>query len=285
MVRIISRRAISNDFLWVIGFVIVVLIVGVAWISFMVRAADTVIITQEYVARNLAYLSTMVLASPGITSYTYSSDSANLLHIQYDKTLVSVATLNKNIGTEYVSPTASIHPFPDQLTLDVQENILGDIFFTSIKDALIVSAQPIADTVCLHYTQFPFENTDQNILLLAAPEYTSLIETVVQRAPHIDTKPQQGKEYAVLILLNKKSQNQNTVVRLATPDLKSKRIACIFAEELAATLVQEDISLQGFTDIGLTSDTVGNSRRTILSIDAASFDAEKLSSAVSKIEE
>src|SRR3990167_5419370 len=87
-----GRRGFSNTFLWAIGFVVIVVIVALAWFAFMVRATDSTLINQEFSARNLAYVSTIILAAPGMVNYVYAVSGDSSFKIEYQKSFLSLAS-------------------------------------------------------------------------------------------------------------------------------------------------------------------------------------------------
>ena len=270
-----SRRAVTNDFLWVIGVVIVVVIAGVAWLAFMVRATDTTLIRQDYTARNLAYLSTLILASPGFVSYEYTGDDS--FKISYDRSLVSAAAAHSSLGNDsgYAAPTVVLHPFPSEYQLDREQQMFETISFTNLRKALLVTVQPIQDRVCTYYVNYPLSQESFTIVLLGTPETKDMRKAAAQRTSNvlfeIDQK-NNGDSRRVIIYVQENPSLEKESITLATPDFEGKKLACLFAQEYDAEIVQHEIQEQ---------DSV-HSTDTILALDVQKLDAERLSSVLAQ---
>lgn len=260
-----SNKGFSNEFLWAIGFVVVIIIVSVALIAFMVRAIDGQLIKQEFSIRNLAYISNIILSSPGIVAYSFQSEDGLKSRIQYEKSHVSLASSVEilNDTLKYSNPSLYLHPFPVNYSLDNEEFYYDKLFLTHIKNNLIVSSSPINNLECSHYLQF--NSFLANKILIYSEEREEVnekLELIKQRlGDKVDTEFVNGSSYDnydIIIILDKihnkskdkSKSNQNNLnqnqfnqsnIILSTPSIPSKKLGCILSEHFSFPMRQGEL--------------------------------------------
>ncbi len=283
--RDIGRRGFSNTFLWAIGFVVIVVIVAIAWFSFMVRATDSVLINQEFSARNLVYLSTIVLAAPGLLNYAYAVEEDISAKIEYHKSFLSLASYAPEVGTatgvasNYPAPSRYLHPFPKDYTLHTKDAFFDTLYFAMIGKTLMATTAPVADLECLHYATFkmrdafntPQKNMQQNsrILLLASGpaanttrEKLKMVQQRLGSTVVLDLSDlpvaDRTNSYRLILTVSESSSLSQNLIRSATPSFSAKNIQCQLSAAFSADRVQEELEATNSSDAAGSSDAPSN---------------------------
>ena len=246
-----NRKAIS-DFQWTIAFMIVILIIGVGWLAFVVRAGSGAEVAQDYMVRNLAYLSTTMLSQASIVSYCFNSKSDIDFQIYYNEKTVDVASMVKTGKiTGFPTPSKYLHPFPSDHKLDTNTHI-NDLCMINFGKVFRVSPNSDIDE-CDVYSQYKFSKTRQDTKLLILTSSNETLEKLNSISSVFGTKTtidlldsiygDKHKKIFDLVIIVEENEKDNPKILLGTPLKHSKKLGCAFNSELDIDVVQKDLGI------------------------------------------
>jgi hypothetical protein len=150
-----SKKGMSELY-WKVGMIFVIVLVMIAWLTFVIRAGSGTEIMQEYVTRNLAYLSTTLLAAPGTVVYHFDSNQEFDILAEYTEFEIEVASKIKELEkvSEYPRPSKYFHPFPENYKLETGK-FENNFFISKSGDKVIISSDPLDNLECDRYKQTP----------------------------------------------------------------------------------------------------------------------------------
>jgi hypothetical protein len=246
----IRSRKGFNDFYWIVAFTVIIVIVGIAWLSLVLRAGSGAEAVQEYVSRNFAYLSNVVVASPGSMVYHFSQDSDFDLKISYLKSRVSAASRLKETQniSEFPKGAEYPHPFPSSYEV-VEGSFENDFYFKKSGDEISVNELEHLDLECDRYLQEEWTKTlSSSTLLLSSSSNETLdklnelsaslpIHTVVKNLEEI----KEDERFDVVLVIEEGIEKKQLL--LSNPLPMSKRMGCLIAEEFDLVPEQSSVDI------------------------------------------
>lgn len=249
-----SKKGIS-DFYWTIAFVVIIVILGGGWLAFVVRSGSGAEIAQDYMVRNLAYLSTTMIISPSLASYCFSAKSDIDFQIEYNpKTLDVASRVSKGNITGFPSPSKYLRPFPTNYEIK-SSKFVNDFCMINLNNLFVLNndLSGYGSDECKYYSQFDFDKTksNTNLLFLSSSNETLTKLNIItpslgiaSQTELLDTFYTNGTndEYDIIIIVEENEIN-NPKILIGTPLILSKKLGCSFQNEFSYNIEQTSLDI------------------------------------------